>query len=195
MRTLQPSNQQTILVLSAGAPNSPLGAGALHALLAREGAASIDFKRIYASGGGVILALLYVAPKGIARCKGDRNAERAHRLKALAALPQQLGIDDRIYKRLPLGYKAFVKRSSWYGVMRSLTAPFKIESDSDSALAQRFPLLEKFKKTLDTRLPESNKRLYNDLVDAMTVIMTPAVFVPRSKRMREQMNVATSWPC
>jgi hypothetical protein len=175
------AKRKTILVLSAGAPNAPLGAGALSAMLKN----GIDFQRIYASGGGVILALLYIAPAEIGKYKSDEE-KLACRLRALASLPERLGIDDRIYDRIPLGYKAFVKRGPWYRVMRALTDNFKIGSGSfDEAQKARYPTLAKIKKSLDDALPDDRKRLYNDMVDLATVVMTPTFFFARSKRLRK----------
>ena len=87
----------TILVLGAGAPHSPLMAGALHALLKgmeRDGKRPFDY--YYTSGGGALIGLLALAP-----ASGDKY-------KALEDIVE-FGVSDSIYRLLPLGYKTFYK--------------------------------------------------------------------------------------
>ena len=83
---------KTALILSAGAPHSPLIAGALCALWDT----GRTFDVIYTSGAGALLGLLYAAPKG----KEPKEA-----LKSLV----DLGVSDLIYRLLPIGYKTFFK--------------------------------------------------------------------------------------
>ncbi|MGB9990028.1 patatin-like phospholipase family protein [Massilia sp. SM-13] len=80
------------LVLGGGAPNSPLIAGALAAFLDQE----IEFDVISASGAGVLMGLLYAAPRDSA----PRDALRRW---------AEAGVSDSIYKLLPVNYKIFQK--------------------------------------------------------------------------------------
>lgn len=80
------------LVIGGGAPNSTLIAGALAAFLA-EG---IEFDVISASGAGVLMGLLYTAPRDVS----PREA-----LMRWA----EVGVADSIYKLFPVNYKVFKK--------------------------------------------------------------------------------------
>src|SRR5215467_1383799 len=90
-------NLPLILVLSAGAPHSPLAAGALYALQEHmvEGAGR-HFDVIMTSGGGALIGLLFVAPT-----QGDPRG-------ALRDIVNW-GVADPIYRLFPLGYKTFFK--------------------------------------------------------------------------------------
>lgn len=80
------------LVIGGGAPNSTLIAGALAAFLA-EG---VEFDVISASGAGVLMGLLYTAP---------RDASPREALMRWA----EVGVADSIYKLFPVNYKVFKK--------------------------------------------------------------------------------------
>lgn len=86
------TERHATVVLSGGAPNSPLMAGALHAIYA----AGKTFTNFYTSGAGATVGLIYVAPKALPT---DQALEQM----------LQAGVHDAIYKRLPLGYKTFFK--------------------------------------------------------------------------------------
>ncbi len=85
-------NGKTALVLGGGAPNSTLIAGALTAFLDQ----GIEFDVISASGAGVLMGLLYAAPKG------------ASPRQALARWAE-VGVADSIYKMFPVNTKIFHK--------------------------------------------------------------------------------------
>lgn len=89
------------LVIGAGAPHSPLMAGALCALLE----AGKKFKVVYTSGAGALVGLLYKAPAG-----GSATA-------ALRRIVD-LGVAEYIYDVLPVGYKAFYKAGPWTRLFR-----------------------------------------------------------------------------
>ncbi|WP_343585073.1 patatin-like phospholipase family protein [Herbaspirillum sp.] len=95
------------LVIGGGAPNSTLIAGALAAFLA-EG---VEFDVISASGAGVLMGLLYTAP---------RDAAPREALMRWA----EVGVADSIYKLFPVNYKVFKKPGA------------QAESYRDSVLAQ-----------------------------------------------------------
>ncbi|AON55056.1 putative acylesterase/phospholipase RssA [Herbaspirillum seropedicae] len=89
---ISPGRKKKALVIGGGAPNSTLIAGALAAFLA-EG---IEFDVISASGAGVLMGLLYTAPRDV----GPREA-----LMKWA----EVGVADSIYKLFPVNYKVFKK--------------------------------------------------------------------------------------
>lgn len=83
---------KTALVIGGGAPNMPLMAGALSALIRQR----VRFDLISTSGAGALVGLLYAAPK-------NGNA-----IEALAHMVQ-MGIADPVYRVLPVNYKVFNK--------------------------------------------------------------------------------------
>lgn len=82
----------TALILSGGAPNSTLMAGALNAFLEEN----IEFDVISTSGAGALIGLFYASPK---------NATASEAL----ANTVNFGIQDFIYDMLPINYKVFHK--------------------------------------------------------------------------------------
>jgi predicted acylesterase/phospholipase RssA len=84
---------KTALVLGGGAPTLTLMAGALLALDEQ----GVEFDVISTSGAGMLLGLLYAAPKG-----GDRRA-------ALRKTVEALGVHDFIYRMFPINFKVFYK--------------------------------------------------------------------------------------
>src|SRR5499426_1256760 len=97
----QMKQERLVLALSGGAPHSPLMAGALCALHEEIGdelnGGKGYFDAIYTAGGGALVGLLLVAPKG-----GDAPS-------ALRRLVR-MGIADPIYRLFPLAYKTFIKQ-------------------------------------------------------------------------------------
>ena len=84
---------RTALVLGGGAPNFTLMAGALLALHR----ANVTFDLISMAGGGAVLGLTYLAPKG------NITPEQA-----LLNTPN-IGVSDIIYAAMPINYKVFNK--------------------------------------------------------------------------------------
>lgn len=80
------------LVLGGGAPTLTLMAGALLALDEQ----GVEFDVVSTSGAGMLVGLLYAAPKG-----GDRRAALQKTI--------HLGVHDEIYKHFPINYKVFYK--------------------------------------------------------------------------------------
>jgi len=151
---------KTALILSAGAPHSPLIAGALCALWDT----GKTFDVIYTSGAGALLGLLYGAPKG----KKPREA-----LESLV----DLGVSDPIYRLLPIGYKTFFKPGPFTQPIRQLAQFFKIGG-------RPLPYLERpvtglghvyneWLRWWDTAEGGELKRFYNDLVDLWAAAITP----------------------
>ncbi|SMC26445.1 Patatin-like phospholipase [Andreprevotia lacus DSM 23236] len=86
------SQHKKALVIGGGAPNMPLMAGALAAMLRQK----VDFDVISTSGAGALIGLLYAAPKG------------GTPIEALANIVQ-MGVADPIYNAYPINYKIFNK--------------------------------------------------------------------------------------
>ena len=97
------------LLISGGAPNSSLVAGALVAFIDR----GVAFDVISTAGAGALMGLLYAAPQG-----GD----------ARAALAQwaNVGVADAIYDWFPVNYKVFMKPGTAATAYRNalLKSPF-----------------------------------------------------------------------
>src|SRR5215510_14298546 len=112
----QMKRERLVLALSGGAPHSPLMAGALCALHEEIGDELNGGKgyvdAIYTAGGGALVGLLLVAPKG-----GDAPAALRRLVK--------MGIADPIYRMLPLAYKTFVKEGPLVPVFREWAELFK----------------------------------------------------------------------
>lgn len=80
------------LVLGGGAPNLTLMAGAL-AALDEQG---VEFEVLSTSGAGMLIGMLYAAPKGKSRQEALKGT-------------LELGVHDSIYSVFPVNYKVFHK--------------------------------------------------------------------------------------
>src|SRR5512134_1879675 len=80
------------VVMSGGAPQSPLMAGFLYELL-KHGK---TFKNFHTSGAGALMALLMIAPKEGNPCRALKGWVEA-------------GVADEIYSGLPVNFKLFHK--------------------------------------------------------------------------------------
>jgi NTE family protein len=88
------------LVLGGGAPNLTLMSGALLAL----DEAGVDFKVITTTGAGMVVGLLYAAPR-----KKDPKDTWVDTRRAALRETRDWGIDDMIYDMIPVNYKIFQK--------------------------------------------------------------------------------------
>jgi predicted acylesterase/phospholipase RssA len=86
------------LVLGGGAPNLTLMSGAVAAL----DDAGVEFDIVSTSGAGMLVGLLYAAPKGR---EGDIRRDRAAALKNTV----NMGVHDAIYRVFPVNFKVFHK--------------------------------------------------------------------------------------
>ncbi len=98
-------------VLTAGAPTSPLMAGALAAIY--EENRTYDW--IFSSGSGSLIGLSLVAPKG----KAPPDA-----LRGLI----DLMVADPVYRAIPLDHKVFFKAGPWSELFRRLTPYYQIRN-------------------------------------------------------------------
>jgi predicted acylesterase/phospholipase RssA len=103
------------LVLGGGAPNLPLMTGALLAL----DEAGVDFKVITTTGAGMVVGLLYAAP----RKKKPSDSWVDTRRAALRAT-RDWGIDDLIHEMIPVNYKIFQKPGVLAQAFSHATNPF-----------------------------------------------------------------------
>jgi hypothetical protein len=152
---------KTALILSAGAPHSPLIAGALYELWDK----GRTFDVIYTSGAGALVGLLYAAPKG----KLPPDA-----LKSLV----ELGVSDAIYRWLPIGYKTFMKPGPFARPIRQLVERFKFGTfplkEIDHPVTAVGWAYNEWIKLWETAQGGGLKRLHNDLVDLWAAAITPA---------------------
>lgn len=164
-----PTNK--VLVLSAGAPQSPLMAGALCAFVEQEK----TFDIIYTSGAGALVGLLFVAPK-------EKSPDKA--LEGLV----ELGVSDLIYRFLPVNYKAFFKPGRFTQPIHRFVQHFKLGTfrfapipESQSAEGK---WINAYAEAVETRLErriDGFTRLYNDLVDLWAAAITPTTLSYWSK--------------
>jgi NTE family protein len=82
----------TALLLGGGAPTLTLQSGALAALDER----GVEFAAISTAGAGMVIGLLYAAPRGMDRQEALRNTV-------------DMGVADEIYSLFPVNYKVFFK--------------------------------------------------------------------------------------
>lgn len=94
---------RSALVISGGAPNATLVAGALVAFHEL----GIHFDVVSTAGAGALLGLMYLAPK---------NGDPVATLKGLA----EMGIADPLYEQFPVNFKVFNKPGAMADVYRHL---------------------------------------------------------------------------
>ncbi len=80
------------LVLGGGAPTLTLQSGALAAL----DEMGVEFTAVSTAGAGMVIGLLYAAPKGMTRQEALKNTVN-------------MGVADEIYDHFPVNYKVFYK--------------------------------------------------------------------------------------
>jgi predicted acylesterase/phospholipase RssA len=83
------------LLLGGGAPTLTLEAGALAALLERK----VKFDAISTAGAGMLVGLLYAAPKGMSPLQALENT-------------REMGVHDAIYDLFPVNFKVFHRPGS-----------------------------------------------------------------------------------
>ena len=93
------------LLLGGGAPTLTLQSGAL-AALDEKGA---EFAAISTAGAGMVIGLLYAAPKGMTRQEALQNTVN-------------MGVADEIYNAFPVNYKVFFKPGDMADIYRRFLA-------------------------------------------------------------------------
>jgi NTE family protein len=114
-RTAKHLKWKAAAVLTAGAPTSPLMAGALAAIY--EENRTYDW--IFTSGSGSLIGLSLVAPK-------DKSPVQA--LRGLI----DLTVADPVYKVAPIAHKVFFKAGPWSDMFRRLTPYYQIRQPTTS---------------------------------------------------------------
>jgi NTE family protein len=108
------------LVLGGGAPNLTLMAGAVAAL----DDAGVEFDVVSTSGAGMLIGLLYAAPRG----RGDDiKQDRAAALKNTV----NMGVHDAIYRFFPVNFKVFHKPGT---LAQAYTKFWQIAADNREAI-------------------------------------------------------------
>src|SRR5262245_10249020 len=148
----QGASQKIVVgVLSAGAPHSPLMAGALYAIHEKK----LTFNLILTSGAGAIMGLLFMGPKGKSPQAGLRDVV-------------EIGVSDAIYRFFPLGYKTFFKASPFTKLFADLANRFKVPVHPRE-IGKELPESER------------RKRFYNDSIDFWFSALTPTSLTLLSK--------------
>ncbi len=93
------------LLLGGGAPTLTLQSGALAALDAK----GVEFAAISTAGAGMVIGLLYAAPKGMTRQEALENTVN-------------MGVADEIYNAFPVNYKVFFKPGDMADLYRNFLA-------------------------------------------------------------------------
>ena len=101
------------VVMSGGAPQSPLMAGFLYALL-KNGK---TFKNFHTSGAGALMALLLIAPKNDDPFRALENWVES-------------GVADQIYAGLPVNFKLFRKPGPFSSLFHLMAERFKVPRDN-----------------------------------------------------------------
>jgi NTE family protein len=177
---------KTALVLSAGAPNSPLMAGVLCAFFEQKK----TFDIIHTSGAGALVGLLFVAPK-------DKSPAEA--LRGLI----ELGVSDLIYRHLPFyrffpaNYKAFFKPGPFTQPIHRFAQHFKLPAlrlapvsgtQSPRSQTQEEKMadahVKAWEQAIERRVEQrvdAFRRFYNDMIDLWAAAITPSPLFPWSK--------------
>jgi predicted acylesterase/phospholipase RssA len=93
------------LLLGGGAPTLTLQSGALAALDEK----GVEFAAVSTAGAGMVIGLLYAAPKGMTRQEALKNTVN-------------MGVADEIYDAFPVNYKVFFKPGDLAEQYRSFLA-------------------------------------------------------------------------
>jgi hypothetical protein len=105
------------VVMSGGAPQSPLMAGFLRSLWK----ARVTFTNFHTSGAGALMALLFLAP-------GKKFIDENGKPDPGAALENwvEAGVADEIYRALPQNFKLFHKPGPFAPIFQRLAERFKV---------------------------------------------------------------------
>ncbi|MGH6920549.1 MAG: patatin-like phospholipase family protein [Geminicoccaceae bacterium] len=93
------------LLLGGGAPTLTLQSGALAALDEK----GVEFTAVSTAGAGMVIGLLYAAPKGMTRQEALKNTVN-------------MGVADEIYNAFPVNYKVFFKPGDMASLYRNFLA-------------------------------------------------------------------------
>lgn len=149
------------LVLGGGAPNLTIMSGVLAAFDER----GVEFDIISTSGAGILVGLLYAAPKGCTRQQALRRT-------------QDMSISDLIHQVMPYNYKVFQKRGPLASVYRTTTRPlldaFRLKGDGSS-----------FRRSACGRNSGSWQKLTADGLEFLAAALCPTNLTPWSTGLCE----------
>lgn len=137
------------LLLGGGAPNLTLMAGAVAAL----DEAGVKFDVVSTAGAGMLIGLLYAAPKNVTRAQALKNTVN-------------MGVHDKIYDHFPVNYKVFHKPGSMAQAYTSFW---------QTALAPYQSMWQQFGNVVPAAKPtEDAQRLFNDWTALMLATFCPS---------------------
>jgi len=146
------------LLLGGGAPNLTLMAGAVAAL----DEAGVKFDVVSTAGAGMLIGLLYAAPKNMTRAQALKNTVK-------------MGVHDKIYAHFPVNYKVFHKP----GPMAQVHTDFW-----KAALAPYQSMCQQLWSAFPAAQPtEDAQRLYDDWMALMLASCCPSDLGPASLGM------------
>ena len=140
------------LMLGGGAPNLTLMSGALAALDEK----GVEFSVVSTSGAGMVIGLLYAAPRGMTR-------------QEALSRTREMGVSDSLYGMFPVNFKVFHKP----GAM----------AQQYTQLMQKMSALQ-MRSMMPTGNP-SGEHLFNDWMQLMFAAMCPSDLGPMSKGLCE----------
>ena len=170
------SNEQKFpydtVVMSGGAPHSPLMAGFLHAMLDHDPPKMFNY--FHTAGAGALIALLVIAP---ARKSPSAPPDPKRALRRWS----EVGVADEIYNSLPINYKIFSKPGPFAPIIRKRAQYYHIpdRADADGDEFQR-RYRRWVRSWYDTR-SQGTRRVFNDLVDLWFSVITPSTLTSTSE--------------
>src|SRR5262245_34629733 len=156
--------KETVVVLGAGAPNSPLMAGAVAAMHEKN----FPFDMIFTSGGRCLIGLLLASPP-----------QKTSQVEALQGLVEQLAVQDCIYSMVPIGYKTFFNPGPFTRLFQRWARNFKMRDFPLDPIAgvniprDALDLYNLVASRLANAAKGSYRRFYNDWIDLWVAMMTP----------------------
>ena len=144
-------------VLGGGAPHASLMAGALAYIYQQKK----TFDIFFTSGGGALIGLLFVAAKGKPPDEALRDMV-------------EFGIDERIYKLFPVGYKTFLKDSPYTQQFHDWANRLKLSVEPRPFPGKQPP--EGYDPTEQRR-----RRFFNDVIDFWAAALTPPRIGPTNR--------------
>src|SRR5262249_13521855 len=164
--------KDTVVLLGAGAPNSPLMAGAVAAMYEKK----FPFDMIFTSGGGCLIGLLLTAPP-----------QKKSLVEALWGLVEQMGVHDHIYSMVLIGYKTFFKPGPFTRLFHRWTRNFKMRDFPLDPIAgvniprDALDMYNLVASRLANAAKGSYRRFYNDWIDLWVAMITPSTLNPLSQ--------------
>jgi len=160
------------VVMSGGAPQSPLMAGFLHALW-KENKTFLNF---HTSGAGALMALLFIAPK-------DKKPDEALRGWVEA------GVADEIYRTLPQNFKLFHKPGLFAPIYARLAERFKVPIGGPKTPESKDPVgdfMAELFASIESYSSSATSSLRKDPVEQIRDVWR-AMWVGASKKPRADM--------